>query len=218
MRIYLKTTPNSETVPFDYQRTLVGAMHKWLGDNDLHDDLSLYSLSWLGGGKRRGAGLHFPRGAHFFISAPDTSLHQRIVNGVFGDAGIRWGLRVQEVRLQVPPPFRERERFVLQSPVLIKRSVADKIKFYFPQDAESDALLTETLRHKLRKTNQAHLDVQVRFDRSYPNAKTKLVTYNGIKNKATFCPVIVEGDPAAVAFAWEVGVGNSTGIGFGAVR
>ena len=89
MRIYLKTTPNSETVPFDYQRTLVGAMHKWLGDNDLHDDLSLYSLSWLGGGKRRGAGLHFPRGAHFFISAPDTSLHQRIVNGVFGDAGIR---------------------------------------------------------------------------------------------------------------------------------
>jgi len=29
--------------------------------------------------------------------------------------------------------------------------------------------------------------------------------------------VIVEGDPRAVQFAWEVGVGNSTGIGFGAL-
>ncbi|MBK8877458.1 MAG: hypothetical protein IPN74_02565 [Haliscomenobacter sp.] len=102
MRIYLKTSPSSETVPFNYQRALVGAMHKWLGGNDLHDDASLYWLSWLYGGKRREQGLQFPDGAYFFISAPDTGLHQRIANGVFRDADIQWGLQVREIQLQVP--------------------------------------------------------------------------------------------------------------------
>jgi hypothetical protein len=47
--------------------------------------------------------------------------------------------------------------------------------------------------------------------------KTKLVSYRGIGNKASFCPVVVEGTPEQVGFAWKVGVGNSTGIGFGAL-
>ena len=32
MRIYLQLTPNRETVPFNYQQSLVGAFHKWLGE------------------------------------------------------------------------------------------------------------------------------------------------------------------------------------------
>jgi CRISPR-associated endoribonuclease Cas6 len=44
-----------------------------------------------------------------------------------------------------------------------------------------------------------------------------MVKYRDINIKGTLCPVIVEGDPRAVQFAWEVGVGNSTGIGFGAI-
>jgi len=218
MRLYFKTTPNTEPVPFTYQVALVGALHKWLGDNDLHDDMSLYSLSWLYNGKQHKDGLEFPQGAGFFISAPDTSLHQRIVAGVFSDPGIRYGLNVQEVQLAEQPVFGNVERFMLQSPALIKRSINGKIKFYYPEDPEADTLLTETLQHKLRKIGKGHLQVKVGFDRSYPNIKIRLVNYKGINNKATFCPVIVEGDPEAIALAWEVGVGNSTGIGFGAVR
>jgi len=218
MRLYFKTTPNTEPVPFTYQVPLVGALHKWLGDNDLHDDMSMYSLSWLYNGKQRKNGLDFPEGACFFISAPDTSLHQRIVAGVFSDPAIRYGMAVQEVQLADQPNFGSSERFVLQSPALIKRSINGKTKFYFPEDPEADACLTETLQHKLRKIGKGHLSVTVRFDRSYSNIKIRLVNYKGINNKATFCPVIVEGDPEAVALAWEVGVGNSTGIGFGAVR
>jgi hypothetical protein len=43
MRIYLHLTPNTEPVPFNYQRALVGTFHRWLGENELHDDISLYS-------------------------------------------------------------------------------------------------------------------------------------------------------------------------------
>ena len=42
--------------------------------------------------------------------------------------------------------------------------------------------------------------------------------YNGVENKASWCPVIVEGKPETKAFAWNVGLGNSTGIGLGAIK
>jgi CRISPR-associated endoribonuclease Cas6 len=60
-------------------------------------------------------------------------------------------------------------------------------------------------------------DVHVAFDHTYHNPIIKMVKYRDINIKGTLCPVIVEGDPRAVQFAWEVGVGNSTGIGFGAI-
>ena len=50
MRIYLRTTPNDVIVPFDYQQKIVGTIHKWLGNNEIHDKISLYSFSWLLGG------------------------------------------------------------------------------------------------------------------------------------------------------------------------
>ncbi len=219
MRIYLHLSPNTEIVPFDYQASLVGAFHKWLGQNELHDDISLYSLSWLSGARKTDDGFHFPRGSTFFISSPLPDLHQKVVSGIFNAQHIRWGMRVQEVRMCVTPDFGGRKRFVVQSPVLIKRKQegAKHQKYFYPSDPESNTFLTETLQKKLQKVGRA-TDVSVAFDSSYAKPGIKKVTFNNIDIKASFCPVIVTGDPQAVAFAWDVGVGNSTGIGFGALR
>jgi len=84
-------------------------------------------------------------------------------------------------------------------------------------DPKADALLTATLKHKL-KTAGLDYNVEVKFDRTYQNPKTKIVTIKNIKNKANFCPVIIKGDPLAIAFAWNVGIGHSTGSGFGALK
>ena len=82
MRLYLKLSKNKQTVPFDYQVNLVGALHKWLGQNDLHDELSLYSMSWLNGNSRvQGKGLSFPNGAEWFISSPDEVFIKKILRG-----------------------------------------------------------------------------------------------------------------------------------------
>lgn len=59
--------------------------------------------------------------------------------------------------------------------------------------------------------------MKVSFDKNYFNPKTKLVRINGIDSRANFCPVIIEGNPEAIRFAWNVGVGHSTGCGFGAI-
>ncbi|MEM7658039.1 MAG: CRISPR-associated endoribonuclease Cas6 [Bacteroidota bacterium] len=219
MRIHVHLTPNREVVPFNYQPHLAGAFHKWLGVNDYHDDLSLYSLSWLSRGRiKAGKGLDFSRGCSFFISTPEVAILKAIVGGIQRDPQVAFGMAVREVVLQPTPDFGGEQTFFLQSPVLIKRQLEKRTQFYFPQDQEADQLLTETLQHKLQKAGMEDAEISVGFDRSYPKIKTKVATYKGIDNKGTFCPVHISGDPRAVAFAWEVGIGNSTGIGFGALK
>ncbi len=219
MRIYLKLSSNTELVPFNYQRNLAGAFHKWLGQNELHDDLSLYSLSWLEGAVPTKHGLNFPNGSEFFISSPLENLHTQAVKGIFNNQHICWGMYVKEVRLSPTPDFGRVKRFLAQSPILIKRKAEGEKhqRYYYPGQEHADDFLTETLRTKLRKMNLS-TEVSVRFDPAYKNVKIKKIKFNNIDIKASFCPVIVEGDPRSVQFAWEVGVGNSTGIGFGALR
>lgn len=220
MRVYFHLSPNTRIVPFNYQHSLVGAFHKWLGHNELHDDISLYSLSWLSKGQARGKkGLDFPNGSTFQVSAPDRGLLHDLVQGVFEGHLVNWGMKVGEMTIQRTPDFGESHRFVVESPVLVKRRRMEgkHDQYYFPGDPDTDTFLTETLRNKLRR---AQLDdsVVVRFDPDYSNPRIKMITFKGVDIKATYCPVIVEGNARAVQFAWETGVGNSTGAGFGALR
>ena len=218
MRLYLKLSRNNQTIPFDYQVNLVGALHKWLGQNDFHNDLSLYSLSWLlGDSKKQGNGLVFPRGAHLFVSSPNDAFIKQILRGVMEDPFVCFGMKVNDAMIQETPVFNEQQRFSVASPVFIKRTIDRRQIFYFYNQVESDALLTETLKSKLKKMGLSDEGVTVRFDKDFLNPKIKSIVYKGIRSKGNVCPIIVEGTPEQVGFAWNVGIGNSTGIGFGAL-
>ena len=217
MRLYFNLTANTRPVPFDYQRALTGFLHRCLGQNDLHDGLSLYSMSWFMPGNRIDSGLNFPEGATFFISAPDGSFLKALMEGIQDDPRVNWGMEVHSITMRRTPDFGSHQHFFTQSPILIKRPDDKGSRYYFPDDAESDNFMTETLQTKLRAAGLSE-DVAVAFDRSYPNPRIRKITYNNIDIKATQCPITVTGDPRAVQFAWEVGVGNSTGIGFGALK
>jgi len=200
---------------------LAGALHKWLGPNTYHGEISLYSFSWLQGGKGTKGGLRFPNGARWFVSALDDDFLMRSIKGILGKPDIRWGMRVERAEILPNPPFKEKGvvRFIAASPIFIKRKLSpDETKHYLYTDPESDALLTENLQMKLREAGLSDEGVSVRFDREYPRAKTQLVTYRGIDNRCSFCPVFVEGSREQLEFAWTVGLGNSTGIGFGALN
>ena len=217
MRIHLKLSNNKTTLPFNYQPYLVGAFHKWLGKNAEHGELSLYSFSWLSNGKIQKNGFEFPDGTNWFISAHDETLIKKIIIGIQNDPEIKFGLTVKEILLNETPNFTNAERFKVASPVFIKRNTSEGIKFYFYNDADSPKLLTETLKHKLEKAGIENSNVEVTFDKLYPNPTTKKSNYNGIDNKGSVCPIIITGSQEQITFAWNVGVGNSTGIGFGAL-
>lgn len=221
MRLHLFLSPNERPVPFDYQHYLTGAFHKWLGANDLHNALSLYSLSWLYEGHARGKTLEFTRGAHWFLSLYDEALIEPLVTSALRDPEVCCGMRVVRIEQQATPHFGPCFTFKVGSPILARsqKSEDGRVRHFIYSDPEANALLTATLRHKLDRAGLGapHNTATVRFDQTYRNPKTKLVTIKDIHNRASICPVTVEGTPEAVAFAWNVGIGHGTGSGFGSL-
>lgn len=220
MRIILKTSPNSQPVPFDYQAKLVGCIHKWIGaDNEYHDKISLYSFSWLQDGKATEGTLTFPHGARFFISFYDEHVVKDIIRTILDDSTMFCGMEVTDITLAEAPDFAKRDLYYCGSPVLIKRKMENGSSRQFNfNDAEACQYMKETLVNKMHVAGLEEDDtLDIRFDTSYHKKKLKLVRYHAIGNKASLCPVVIHGKPETKHFAWEVGIGNCTGIGFGAI-
>jgi CRISPR-associated endoribonuclease Cas6 len=217
MRLHFSLTPNIEIIPFNYQHFLIGTFHKWMGWNSIHDDISLYSLSWLQGGKMTNNGFHFPQGAKWFISFWDEEIGKQLIISTMKDPDVCYGMKVKEIQIQDTPHFSNKERFTAASPIFIRKYDDNyKAQHLTVKDKDADKYLTETLKKKLR-TAGFDYEINVNFDKYYINPKTKLVKINEIENRANFCPVIIEGNPEAIKFAWNVGVGHSTGCGFGSL-
>ncbi len=220
MRLRLLLTPACEPVPFTYPYWLAGVLHRWLGRNEWHDGLSLYSFGWLQGGRMGRDGLYFPKGAFWTLSFYEGEPVERLVRGIFRDPTVIAGMAVASVQTLPVPSFGERAVFRVESPVVARRVRADGGRDYLTwQDEAADEVLTRVLRRKLRVAGLGHLapHTSMRFDRRYRRAKTKLVRIKGIDHRGSLCPVIVEGPPEAVQFAWLVGAGELTGCGFGAL-
>lgn len=219
MRIQIKTTSNIEPVPFDYQQKMVGAIHKWIGKNSIHDKISLYSFSWLNGAKVENGFLQFSHGATFFLSFYDEDVIKQIIKTILNDPTMFCGMSVIDIRINDAPDLEQRDVFYCASPILIKRRLVDgTIKQYNYNDNQANQFLKETLLSKMREAGlEEDKSLEIFFDTSFVKKKLKLVHYHGIGNKASLCPVIIKGKPTTKLFAWNVGLGNSTGIGFGAI-
>lgn len=218
MRIHLKIKTTNGVIPFDHQPFLTGTIHKWLGWNEEHGELSLYAFSQLEGGKATPKGLRFERGTSFFISCHNSDLIKKLIGGIQADPTLFHGLTVQEVIIQEDPDLSDRELFFVASPIFIKRRNGEKVDHILYNDPRANACLKETLLSKMGKVGLTDDSLQIRFEDNYPKAGTKKITYNGVQNRASWCPVVIEGKPATKLFAWNVGLGNSTGIGFGAIK
>ncbi len=221
MRLHLTLTPNTEPVPFNYQHQLTGALHKWLGENDLHDKISLYSFSWLRGrAERVDGGLNFPEGARWFISFWEEEHTEKLKNGILKASDVIFGMRVEKIKEQTIPELGDNFRFTVASPVLVRANQDDgSRKHLLYDDDEADEILTKRMKAKMETAhlNSNDSNISISFDRSYPNPKTKLTDIKGTKLRASVCPILIKGTPEGVKFAWSVGVGELTGSGFGAI-
>jgi CRISPR-associated endoribonuclease Cas6 len=218
MRINLKIRTTNKIIPFDHQTLLTGSIHKWLGWNEEHGEVSLYSFSRLEGGKNTPKGLQFTSETYFFISSFDPELIKKLIAGIQSDPTMFYGLTVSEIIIQEDPDLSERTLFHVASPIFLKRRVGEKIEHIVYDDDRADGCLKETLLTKMAKAGIADDSFNIRFEKNYPKAGTKKITYNNVQNRASWCPVIIEGKPETKLFAWNVGLGNSTGIGFGAIK
>jgi len=218
MRIHLKIKARKKTIPFDHQPLMVGTIHKWLEWNQEHGEVSLYSFSQLTNGKPTTKGFLFEDGTLFFFSAHEVGLIKKIISGIQTDPTLFNELEVTDIVIEENPDFSERNKFFVASPIFIKRRIGDEVKHIIYNDPKSSDYLLETLQTKMKVAGFEDKSLSIKFDTDYPRANTKMLNYNGIKNRASWCPVIIEGNPETKLFAWNVGLGNSTGIGFGAIK
>lgn len=219
MRLYLTLTPNTDPIPFNYQHQLTGTLHKWLGENELHDKISLYSFSWLRGkAERVDGGLNFPNGTKWFISFWESKYGADLIQGIVDKPEVMYGSEVDEVKVAKTPSFKSEQRFLVASPVLVRKNVdPGNRKHLIYSDDEVDQYLSRTVNRKMKEAGLELEQLEVTFDRTYNNPKTKLVNLKGTELRANFCPVTIKGDPKAIEFAWTVGVGELTGSGFGSL-
>lgn len=230
MRLNFTLSPNTEPVPFNYQHRLTGVFHKWLQQNDLHDKISLYSLSWLKGSRRIGNHLNFPSWVSWFVSFYEDEHAEKLVNGALKDPELFCGMRVLSINQQTTPDFGTKYTFKVGSAVLAKGKQGENGEHpphYLYDNPIADDVLTKTLIRKMDEANknaeqviftEEDKRVKVGFDRQFQNPKTKLVKIKGIEHKANICPIIIEGTNKALQFAWNVGVGNGTGSCFGSLH
>lgn len=219
MRLHIKTSQNQIKIPFDYQQKLTGVLHKWLGENNQeHGEISLYSFSWLKNTQVFENGLICPKGASFFLSFYDTQRLKDVLANIRKEPEVFCGMCVEDVVIEDTPDLTQQEQFNLGSPILIKRKENDKITEFYYDNLISGKLLEETLRTKMKLAGIPDDDtLSIAFNLSYAKKKTKLVWYDNISNKANMCPVIIKGSNLTKQFAWNVGLGNSTGVGFGSI-
>ncbi|MFP4557487.1 MAG: CRISPR-associated endoribonuclease Cas6 [Bacteroidales bacterium] len=218
MRLHLKIQSNGQVVPFNHQHKLVGTIHKWLGLNNQHGKVSLFSFSWLTGGKKHQDGLLFQNGSSFFFSAFDTDVIKKMISGIQKDPSLFNGLFVAEIIIQEDPNLSETVNFQVASPILIKRRVGDRIDHILYDDPKAGEYLKETLQTRMKEVGLVDDSLEIHFDSSSPYAKRKNLVYNNVNNICSWCPVVITAKPETKLFAWNVGLGNSTGIGLGALR
>lgn len=183
--------------------------------------MSLYSLGWLQGVTSKTDGLWFEKEALWDIGIHDDMIAERLIRGLLLKPFDFYGMKIKKVERIDTPAFDEgSHRFLAGSPIMLRQVEDDGSRKHITfKDRESDSILTRVIR---KKGDEAGLDsvksLNLTFDRNFKKPKTKLVDIKGIKNRASVCPVIAEGEPEALAFLWNVGAGEMTGVGFGSLN
>jgi len=183
-----------------------------------HGRLSLYSFSRLEGAIKQEDGLQFEYGGKFFFSSHDPGLVKRLLSGVQSSPDMFLTLRVVEIILQEDPDLSQQSTFFPASPIFIKRRIDGNIKHILYNEEEAGDYLEETTRNKMQDIGLEDDALQIRFEQTCHWAGTKKINYKGINNKANWCSVSIHAKPETKRFIWNVGLGNSTGIGFGAIK
>lgn len=219
MRVYINLSKNESVIPYNYQELLTGVIHKWIGkNNEIHGNTGRYSFSWIQNTIANKKGLNLRDDAYFFIGTYEESLLKQIIKGVLADPEMFHGVKVTDVQIKNVPKFNTRENFQMASPVLLKIKEEDRVNHITIEDEAFEKVLIQNFKNKLAKANLDSEGVSIQLNPATNFRQTKLVTYKGIKNRTSMAPIIIEGTPEQIAFAWCVGLGNSTGIGFGALK
>ena len=171
------------------------------------------------GTEKYGNSLKLSEDASFIFSTIDDQLAKTFLFGALNKKNIFNNINISSVT-----PIKEnykKDYYYAVSPILLKYK-EDKRNHYFTY--EDDPTLTSNMMKQviLKKASKFGVDIDqsdfsINFDHNYKDKKIKWIDVHGIKNKSSLCPIEIKGPAEIKEFICNVGVGNSTGSGFGTI-
>lgn len=218
IKIYFKPTNGSDKVvlPFNTQKELNSFLHKTIGvNNKWHDAFSNYSISGIQGGKMLDPGSIIFKDTMPYIqfTTLDTELMEVLLTNLSKKEHTFYNLEYDRVEFQSRNIEKYYDNVQTISPLLLVDKTGRKITF-------KDEHFIETLK-KNCIDKLAHFGINDdTFDivlRNPEKSKTKLVFVGNISNLCTYSSFKVYGKKETRETIYALGLGKSTGSGFGAV-
>lgn len=190
-----------------------------MGKNNIgHNDVSYYSLSPMFGGVRTAKGEKFSNGGYVYFTTNSNELMSEVVTALFGmnDSVAVGDLTYMNFEM-VKDFYIHSDYDIVRtiSPILLKRH-HKKITI---NDEEFLPLLRKRCVEKLvangiNEDKAETLSIEIFYKE---NAQVVDMQYNNIHNFATKAMFIVKGNRQAREALYNMGIGSSTGCGFGTV-
>lgn len=229
MRIKILFTPSTELVPINNQSELNSYIHKCIGNNNyFHDSFSDYSISSLQGGRLvdKKRGLVQYDNPHFFVTGEQMednprpmSLLTTIMTSVMGNPNFINGMKFLNIEFGDFIVNKHCDTIQTISPILLyDKNIGRNITF---KDDNFLKLLIENSKNKLNKISELNKEdidsLKISFKR-IDNAKIKHIKVKNVINTSSLVRLRVEGNPRVRKILYTMGLGKSTGSGFGAIK
>lgn len=222
MIIKINFTKSNQSIPVSNQKELNSYIHKCVGrNNKFHDAYSNYCISSLQGGKldKETGFLSFQNDPYILFTMHDKNAEfvAKFLNGVMGDKHTLFGMHYKNIEYL---NFNVNEHFDLiytVSPILIKKYEGGKtIKLSIKDDDFIDTLKENCIKKlKYNDIEDSTFDIELHNPK---NGKVKKIFVGGVFNICSMCSFIVKGEKRTREMLYNLGLGNSTGSGFGMVK
>lgn len=238
LRIVLKSKKGKLRIPFNYNHILSAIVYNKIYDLELAQKLhssqsyKFFTFSNLHIHKFRQLkdGFLSQNGTiDFLISSPDDYLIRTLVEGFLEDQTVKFineDLLVQKIELLPLPDFEEKVKVNTLSPIIArtKKEVDGQLKTWdlAPSEEQFYRNLENNLINKYKKFKEIEeTDKKIVISSEMRNVKRKRITIDKGDEKtfhrAFLMDLVLEGDLDLIKFAYDAGLGEKSGLGFGMI-
>lgn len=220
IKVYFEKT--NKPIPFSNQKQLNGFNHNVLGQNNkYHDKFSNYSISNIRGGKpnAKKEGLMFEKEPYIQVSSKDTEFINKYLEGLIAvqntDKANFFGLKATRFESYDHKPSKNGFDVIkTNSPIIIKDEDG-KTKLTC-NDANWLKRLIENSKAKLKHEGIEDDTFNI-VAKNKDNLKSRMLMVGDVFNPCTSAVLTVYGKESTRYALYNMGLGNSTGSGFGSV-
>lgn len=239
LKITLKSKKNRLKIPFNYNHIVSAIIYNKIHDLEfaqkLHSSNSykFFTFSSIHIHKFRQVkdGFLSQNGAiDFLISSPDDYLIKTLVEGFLEDQTVNFigeDLLVQKIELLPVPDFEEKLKVKTLSPIITrtKKEVDGELKTWdlAPSEEHFYRNLEKNLINKYKEFNELEeTDKNINISSEMRHVKSKRIAIDKGEeqtfHRAFLMDLILDGDLDLIKFAYDAGLGEKSGLGFGMIN